>query len=869
MGFVKDTLSGLDEDIASTASDRSAIGGYHCVDNLSVALEETHNTCHFQKQEVKSLYKVINSIVQEEEAKQSSLRDLSSVFDHLSCSIENDGQKKTCVEKCALVLKSLAELNNEIADLSANFIQNRKNHLYVPSRNFVKDSNMAEEKKLCDKGIANFNWTQGKLKKKKITEVREREELQAQLEDDKRNLQYYACKYFLKASEASSFRNITLMEHLIEDYYSQKAHFEDALESLKKRENMMQELSISLECEKKKNAEEQDEIMRLKERVSNFECVERICTPKVQHKSKPALVVEAEPIQLPYLEKAGYVNRLSWKFVKKFKRRYCVVKNGKLYLYRTKASPPVSEINLITTSLKIAPEKYENSFILVSCEKSHIIQASSSAERDGWMQVIRNSITDIFENHLPDVGKQKYSSELTRMAALSAVEVFVEEARGITANDTCAECLEKKPEWISLNMGIFLCIGCAGVHRHLGVHISKVRSTKLDSLCIADVLLLKAIGNKLSNSIYEKKMASFLKPTSKSSMEARKNFIFSKYGEKKFCATNIGLHAKTEVLSSVKNNDIYRLCSVNTQLSCLKTFAEREGIKLVILAVCSNAVDCLSFLLMNGADPNEIEYETGRSPLHFAVEKNSIECAKLLLKQGAIVDVQAENEKTPLIMASELQFSEFMELLSAVAVGDMSKCQNVYTPCTTSIDFAMSREWKRKPAGVALARRNASRDLSSKHRVGISMDNLRQESGKAKKRSSALVFGSKFQTREPVVPLKEECVAPVAEVSDDSFTSDGMEYERNDNENQKECVSEPGSPTVDGVKHSLLSTECGTPSSEARRLSIDSLLHTFLENNISTPFRDINNEKKTVCLEHTDPSNYTPLKSSPTNFGSS
>jgi len=48
--------------------------------------------------------------------------------------------------------------------------------------------------------------------------------------------------------------------------------------------------------------------------------------------------------------------------------------------------------------------------------------------------------------------------------------------RGIPGNDKCAECSAPEPEWASLNLGILLCIECSGVHRNLGVHISKVHS---------------------------------------------------------------------------------------------------------------------------------------------------------------------------------------------------------------------------------------------------------------------------------------------------------------------------------------------------------------------------------------------------------
>ncbi len=47
-------------------------------------------------------------------------------------------------------------------------------------------------------------------------------------------------------------------------------------------------------------------------------------------------------------------------------------------------------------------------------------------------------------------------------------------------NDKCADCDGGTPTWASINLGIMLCIECSGIHRSLGVHISKVRSVTLD-----------------------------------------------------------------------------------------------------------------------------------------------------------------------------------------------------------------------------------------------------------------------------------------------------------------------------------------------------------------------------------------------------
>ena len=90
------------------------------------------------------------------------------------------------------------------------------------------------------------------------------------------------------------------------------------------------------------------------------------------------------------------------------------------------------------------------------------------------------------------------------------------------------------PRWASWNLGIFLCIRCAGIHRNLGVHISKVKSVNLDSWTPEQIGYLQQMGNSKARAVYEANLPDdFRRPQTDSSLEA---FIRSKYEQKKYIA---------------------------------------------------------------------------------------------------------------------------------------------------------------------------------------------------------------------------------------------------------------------------------------------------------------------------------------------
>ncbi|CAD6245922.1 unnamed protein product [Miscanthus lutarioriparius] len=124
--------------------------------------------------------------------------------------------------------------------------------------------------------------------------------------------------------------------------------------------------------------------------------------------------------------------------------------------------------------------------------------------------------------------------------------------RKVDGNNMCADdCGASEPDWASLNLGALLCIECSGVHRNLGVHISKVRSLTLDVRVWEPsvINLFQSLGNMFVNNIWEEMLPddnssadgsdtsqylSVSKPKHKDVFSAKEKFIHAKYIDKEF-----------------------------------------------------------------------------------------------------------------------------------------------------------------------------------------------------------------------------------------------------------------------------------------------------------------------------------------------
>jgi hypothetical protein len=106
--------------------------------------------------------------------------------------------------------------------------------------------------------------------------------------------------------------------------------------------------------------------------------------------------------------------------------------------------------------------------------------------------------------------------------------------RKAPGNVGCADCGASENSWASVNLGCFLCVDCASVHRGLGTHITKCKNTTGTYLWGPDeISMMETKGNARVNAEF---LASPTAPSKAAPEEDRRAFLHRKYAKREWAA---------------------------------------------------------------------------------------------------------------------------------------------------------------------------------------------------------------------------------------------------------------------------------------------------------------------------------------------
>ncbi|MED6286520.1 Arf-GAP with SH3 domain, ANK repeat and PH domain-containing protein 1, partial [Characodon lateralis] len=371
-------------------------------------------------------------------------------------------------------------------------------------------------------------------------------------------------------------------------------------------------------------------------------------------------------------EKKGYLLKKSDGLRKVWQRRQCSVKGGILTISHATSNRQPVKLNLLTCQVKPSSED-RKCFDLISHNRTYHFQAEDEQEFVIWISVLTNSKEEAL--NMAFRGGQSSGGE---DGLEDLTKAIIEDVLRMPGNEICCDCGAAEPKWLSTNLGILTCIECSGIHREMGVHISRIQSMELDKLGTSELLLAKNVGNSSFNEIMEANLTSpSPKPSPSSDMTVRKEFINAKYVDHKYAKkTCTSAAAKLiELFEAIQTRDLLALIQVYAEgVELMEPLPEagpeagETALHYAVRTADQTSLHLVDFLVQNSGNLDK-QTEWGNTALHYCCMYEKPECLKLLLRGKPATDIANQNGETALDVARRLRNSQCEEALVQAAEG--------------------------------------------------------------------------------------------------------------------------------------------------------------------------------------------------------